>query len=69
MRRDTARGVEQTTINRYGLRRNGGQLSNKINSISRLNPRYRMRMRLGREALIRAGRADLLDPRTRRALR
>ncbi|WP_181302054.1 hypothetical protein [Rhodanobacter sp. PCA2] len=37
MTKQQARVMEQTLINQYGLEKNGGQLLNKINSIS---PKY-----------------------------
>lgn len=39
--RDSARIVEQTVIETFGMSKNSGLLSNKINSISTRNPLYK----------------------------
>ena len=38
--RDSARIIEQTVIDTFGMSKNGGPLSNKINSIGVRNPKY-----------------------------
>lgn len=49
--RADARSVEQVLIEEYGLSRNGGTLSNAINSISRRNPIYVSAVERGRAIL------------------
>lgn len=49
--RDDARAVEQALIEMHGLAKNGGTLLNRINGISRSNPRYAAMVRRGRELL------------------
>lgn len=39
--RDSARYVEQAVIDTFGMKKNGGLLSNKINSIGKKNPKYK----------------------------
>ena len=39
--REGARFVEQAVIDTFGLKKNGGVLSNKINSIGEKNPIYK----------------------------
>ena len=51
--RKDARNVEQALINAFGLKKNGGRLSNKINSISPLNKHYQRRVARGNEILRR----------------
>ncbi|MHB9089756.1 MAG: hypothetical protein ACYC5A_11180, partial [Thermoleophilia bacterium] len=54
-----ARGVEQALIELHGLSKNGGTLTNKINSIAESNPIYEDAIRRGRELL---GQADYSGP-------
>ncbi|MNE05269.1 hypothetical protein D3C80_978260 [compost metagenome] len=49
-----ARGAEQALIELYGLRGNGGQLLNRINSIARTNPNYAESLAEGVGVLARA---------------
>ena len=53
--RSNARSVEQVLIEHYGLGKNGGTLTNKINSVSQRNPQYAEHLRTGRKILKRAG--------------
>ncbi|MHB1003550.1 MAG: GIY-YIG nuclease family protein [Thermoleophilia bacterium] len=53
--RSDARSVEQALIKHHGLSKNGGTLTNKINSIAESNPIYEDAIRRGRELL---GQAD-----------
>ncbi len=53
--RNAARGAEQLLIDHYGLGKNGGVLSNIINSISRLNPNYQKYIDSGKQALENVG--------------
>jgi len=46
-----ARAVEQVLINKYGLKKQGGQLQNKMNSISPKNPVYEESLIRGQELL------------------
>lgn len=46
-----ARGVEQALIDRHGMKKLGGTLQNKINSISKKNPTYKALTNLGRKLL------------------
>ncbi len=52
---DQARGVEQALIDFHGLAKNGGTLSNLINSIHYLNPKYEERLLQGFELLRKVG--------------
>ena len=49
--RSDARAVEQALIEIHGLRKNGGTLLNRINSISPLNPSYARRVQRGYDLL------------------
>jgi len=53
--RETARAVEQTLIEFYGLGKNGGSLLNRINSISPNNPIYAEALQTGAAILKNAG--------------
>ncbi len=53
--RNQARGVEQAIIEQKGLAKNGGALTNKINSISRANPMYKAAVEFGRQILKSVG--------------
>lgn len=46
-----ARGVEQSLIELHGLEKNGGNLINKINSISPNNPIYKESLKTGQDIL------------------
>lgn len=48
-----ARSVEQALIEFYGLAKNGGSLTNKINSIARNSSDFAKRLRRGRVLLLR----------------
>lgn len=63
--KDEARGIEQHLIDRYGFARNGGTLTNQINSIAMTNKNRMRRMWLGGTALQqRAGYPLFFDPLT-----
>lgn len=49
--RKQTRGVEQALIEDYGLVKNGGSLTNKINSISSSSPIYNEAVTFGRKLL------------------
>ncbi len=49
--RSQARGIEQALIEKYGLGKLGGQLENKINSISRDNPIYKEAVSFGKSMI------------------
>ncbi|HLJ26020.1 MAG TPA: RHS repeat-associated core domain-containing protein [Candidatus Angelobacter sp.] len=49
--RTEAKGVEQAIIEKRGLAKNGGTLTNKINSIARTNPIYEKAVQFGRDLL------------------
>src|SRR5437588_9217489 len=49
--RTEARGVEQAIIEKMGLAKNGGTLTNKINSVARGNPIYNDAATFGRRLL------------------
>jgi RHS repeat-associated protein len=49
--RQQAKGVEQAIIEQKGLAKNGGALTNKINSIARTNPIYEKAVQFGRQLL------------------
>jgi hypothetical protein len=49
--RSQARGVEQAIIADKGLAKNGGVLTNKINSISPANSMYKQAVEVGRQIL------------------
>jgi hypothetical protein len=53
--KDETRGVEQVLIEARGLKKNGGDLVNQINSISPSNPNYEPVTTKGREKLENAG--------------
>jgi hypothetical protein len=53
--REDARAVEQALIEIHGLRKNGGTLMNRINSISPSNPSYAAMLRRGLELLESVG--------------
>lgn len=53
--RADAKSVEQVLIEKYGLNKNGGSLSNKINSISPNNDIYEESIARGKELLKEAG--------------
>lgn len=55
MNRYQARAVEQTLIEIHKLQKNGGTLTNKINSISKWNPEYANSLRIGEKILREAG--------------
>lgn len=55
LNRFDAHAVEQAVINRYGLSRNGGTLTNAINSVSRRDLMYRVYVWRGNSILKRAG--------------
>jgi hypothetical protein len=50
-----AHSVEQTLIKRNGLIKNGGRLTNKINSVSRRDPLHRLYLWNGNRLLRKAG--------------
>lgn len=51
LNRTQARGVEQAIIEERGLAKNGGTLTNRINSIARSNPIYEQAVEFGRALL------------------
>lgn len=53
--RADAKAVEQVLIETHGLRKNGGTLINKINSIATTNPAYAGALQRGAELLKNAG--------------
>ena len=56
-----ARAVEQALIEIHGLRKNGGSLINKINSIAESNPVYAEQLTKGMALLQKIDYEDLLD--------
>ena len=56
--REDARAVEQALIEIHGLKKNGGTLLNRINSIARSNPKYAALLRRGLELLESIGYLD-----------
>jgi len=56
--RSDARAVEQTLFELHKLKKNGGTLINKINSIAKANPKYEDAIRRGGEILIEIGYSD-----------
>ena len=54
--RDDARSVEQVLIEMYKLKKEGGTLMNKINSISKTNPKYADSLKNGIKILKERGR-------------
>lgn len=50
-----AHAVEQAYIARHGLARNGGRLTNRVNSVSRRDPLYRVYVWRGNRILSRHG--------------
>jgi RHS repeat-associated protein len=54
--REDARGVEQVLIEKAGLKKNGGPLINKINSIAKDNAKYDESVKRGEEILRKNGR-------------
>jgi uncharacterized protein RhaS with RHS repeats len=53
--RFAAHSVEQALINRHGLMRNGGRLMNKIHSVSRSDPLYKLYVWNGNRLLRKTG--------------
>lgn len=47
--------MEQALIEIYGLRKNGGSLANRINSIARTNPDFAKQLLRGQELLKKVG--------------
>jgi predicted GIY-YIG superfamily endonuclease len=53
--REDARAVEQVLIEAHGLVKEGGTLTNKINSIARSNPSYAQSLQRGQQIVQAAG--------------
>lgn len=56
--RSDARAVEQTLIELHKLKKNGGTLINKINSIAETNPKYAEALKRGTQILKETGHLD-----------
>jgi|GEM_PF-5840126 hypothetical protein len=57
--RAEAKAVEQTLIEHHELKKNGGSLINKINSIAQSNPKYAESLSKGREILLEIGYPEI----------
>jgi len=53
--RDQARGIEQVIIEAVGLKKEGGELVNRINSVARDNEKYEKLKEMGQELLREIG--------------